>query len=343
MIFQLFNRIMILIMLYYKTYALQIFCLLLCFHLGKQAQCQSLKIHTLKFQNVAETMDYFHYSGDGFIIISGHRGGAMKGYPENCIASFEHTLSATPAIFETDPRLTRDSGAVLIHDDTLSRVSTGRGKVNKYSLEQLSKLRLKDPQGNSTPYRLSALEEAIQWAKGKTIINLDVKDVPLKMKARLVKKYNAYPYVIFTIHNAAEAAFFYNYDHRSLFSAWIRTADAFEAYEKTGIPWSNFLMAYIGPEVTDQNKALIQQLHQKGVMVMIGAGPSIDKLSDSAQRAAAYRQLIAGGIDIIESDRPIEVASAIHSLYPTKSEKYKYWSTSMVNNKNKLDGKSSTD
>lgn len=49
-------------------------------------------------------------------VISGHRGGATNGYPENCIPTFEHMLAATPAFFEIDPHLTKDSAIVLLYD-----------------------------------------------------------------------------------------------------------------------------------------------------------------------------------------------------------------------------------
>lgn len=281
-------------------------------------------LHTLRFKTVQDTKAYFHYTGDGFVIISGHRGGALPGYPENCISTFCHTLSRTSAMFEIDPRLTRDSGIVLVHDASLDRVTTGGGKLNAQTEAEVLKLYLKDADGRPTSNHLNTLDQAIRWSKGKTIINLDVKDVPPGMKARMVKKQHAFCHVIFTVHNAKEAVFFYDFDHRSLFSAWILNEKALEAYQDAGIPWSNFLIAYMGSKFTPENKALTKKLHKLGVMVMIGVGPSDDKLPDAASRAEAYREVVKQGADIIESDRPIEVAKAVAQYYPKKSPKYKY-------------------
>lgn len=291
---------------------------------------QSIEIHALSFKNVSATKNYFHYNGDGFIIISGHRGGATKGFPENCIPTFEHTLSVTPAMFETDPGLTKDGNAVMLHDATLDRTTTGHGKLVNYTLSQVEKFHLKDPEGDITQYHLNTLQQMIKWAKGKTIINLDIKDVPPIMKVKLVKKYDAFNYVMFTVHNAKEAKFFYNYDHRSLFSAWVLSRKALNKYAASGIPWSNFLIAYVGSKITPKSRMLCKLLHKKGVMVMIGAAPSYDKLSTKTERANAYRKIIRTGFDIIESNRPIEVANEVKKLYPKKSEKYKYWKTRRV-------------
>jgi len=247
-------------------------------------------------------------------VISGHRGGAAKGYPENCIPTFEHTLSATPAFFEIDPHLTRDSAIVLLHDSILDRVTTGHGALNTYTFDQVRKLSLKDVDGGVTSYHLNTLEEAVRWAKGKAILNLDVKDVPLIRKAELVRGCNAFGYVLFTVHNPQEAKFFYDFDHRSLFSAFIMTEKDMKAYEAAGVPWANVAIAYAGPRSKPENKSLYQQLHQRGVRVMISAASSYDKWEDPARRAEAYRQILREGADIIESDRPVEVAAAIRSI-----------------------------
>jgi len=291
----------------------------------REVRAQSSSLHVLTFSNVADSRDYFHYSGRDLPIISGHRGGATAGYPENCLATFEHTLSFTPALFEVDPHLTKDSGIVLLHDATLERMTTGQGKLNDYTLEEVKRLSLKDAEGNVTLYHLSTLDEAVEWCKGKTILNLDVKDVPLIMKAALVKKHDAYDYVMFTVHTAQEARFFYDYDHRSMFSAFVQSEKELKEYEAAGVPWQNVLIAYVGPLSKEENKGLYALLHQRGVMVMVSAAPVYDKENSPEQRAAAYRQILTDGADIIESDRPVEVAAAIQASYPKQSSKYKYW------------------
>jgi glycerophosphoryl diester phosphodiesterase len=310
--------------LYVRRIAL-LFFLFLGFCACNTVHSQSL--HTLNFQSIKQTKAYFRYDGDGFFIICGHRGGAAsKGYPENSIPDLKHTLQATPAMFEVDPRLTKDSSIVMIHDATLDRVTTGRGKVIGHTLAEVEKMQLKDPEGNVTPYHLNTLQEMIQWAKGKTIIKLDVKDVPLIMKANKVKKLDAFDYVIFATHNAKQSQVLYNnFGHHILLAPRIVSKKALNAFEKTDIPWSSIMMVYIGPRITKKTKELRDLLHKKGVMVMISAATSYDKLANKQKRAAAYRNIIKAGFDILESNRPIEVAEAVNSLYPEKSKKYKFW------------------
>lgn len=285
----------------------------------------SQTLHTLKFHNEKQTMSYFHYTGDGFFIICGHRGGATKGYPENSIPTLRHTLQATPAIFEVDPHLTKDKKIVMIHDATLNRVTTGHGRVDQYTLAQLKKLYLKDKEGNITPYHLNTLSQMIKWTNGKAIIKLDVKDVPLIMKAKLVKNLHAFNYVSFATHTVKQAKLLYNYDHHILIAPKILNKKTLKAYEKTNIPWSNYQFVYVGPVIDSTSKKLRDILHTKGVMVMISAATSYDRFQFKKERAKAYRKIIEHGFDIIESNRPLEVAEAVKSLYPKKSKKYSYW------------------
>jgi glycerophosphoryl diester phosphodiesterase len=81
------------------------------------------EINILKLKDSKECKEYFKHTGKDMPIISGHRGGTTTGYPENCEATFKNTLKYTPAFFEIDPRLTKDSIVVLMHDETLDRTT----------------------------------------------------------------------------------------------------------------------------------------------------------------------------------------------------------------------------
>ena len=99
------------------------------------------------------------------IVISGHRGGMLDGYPENCIESFEKTLSYMESFFEIDPRLTKDGIIVLMHDETIDRTTTGKGKVSDYTYAELQQFksggpkRQRDSLQNSNFKRMPGMEQ----------------------------------------------------------------------------------------------------------------------------------------------------------------------------------------
>jgi glycerophosphoryl diester phosphodiesterase len=302
---------------------MQLLAVVSCF-VAVHAYGQSNKMHVLKINTPQELQQYFKYTGHDIPLISGHRGGPDKGAPENSIEAFAHSLSFTPATFEIDPRLTKDSVVVLLHDDTLDRTTTGHGKLNSYTWEEVQQLKLKDVDGNVTPYRIPTLEEAIVWAKGKTVLILDKKDVPLATTAKLIKKHHAEAWVMLTVHNAKEAKFYYDDNKNVMFEAFVKTKKAMEEYEQAGIPWAQ-IMAYVGPQDKPENKEIFDLLHQRGVMCMISSAPTYDKLPTAEERAKAYAQIIKSGADVIEADRAIEAAQAVQSLVPVTSEKKRFF------------------
>lgn len=271
---------------------------------------QAQELQTINIKTPEQLHEFFRYQKDAPIIISGHRGGMVKGFPENSIATFENTLHFTPAFYEIDPRLTKDSVIVLMHDATLDRTTTGTGKLAKYNWHEVKRLKLKDKHGNVTPYGVPTLEEVIEWARGKTILNLDIKDVPLEMTADLIKELKAEAFVMFTVHSPEQMLFYLEQIPQGMFSAHIKTVDQFHKYDRSGIPWKQ-VMAYIGPEVKSEDRELYNLLHSKGVKCMISSASSYDKLSTKAERASAYRSIVLDGADVLESDYPIEVAEAI--------------------------------
>lgn len=198
-------------------------------------------LHVLQFETAEELHEFFQYTGSDAPLVSGHRGGTVEGYPENSIAAMEYTLSHTPAYFEIDPRLTKDSVIVLMHDVTLDRTTTATGNLSDNTWEELQQVFLVDHLGNETEYKIPSLAEAIEWSRGKTVINLDKKDVPLEMTAEIIKAHQAESHVMITVHSAEEARFYLEKNPGSMFSAFIRNMEEFEDYEREEIPWSQMV------------------------------------------------------------------------------------------------------
>lgn len=272
------------------------------------AFAQETALHRLDFKSPKQLHRYFTYK-KGKMVVSGHRGTVEQGLTENSIEGMEAVLRHTPAFFEIDPRLTKDGVVVLLHDATLDRTTTGTGKLADHTWEEVRQLRLKDRQGNPTDYRIPTLDEAIEWARGKTVLNLDHKDLPLEQTAEIIRRHNAYAFVMVTVHSPEEARYYLDQNSDQMLSAHILTVDKFHEYKNAGIPF-NRMIAYIGPKIKPENQELYRLLHAEGVMCMISAAPTYDKLETKAERAEAYRAVFADGATILESDLPIEVAEA---------------------------------
>lgn len=260
--------------------------------------------------NKGKPWKFFRYRKNNPIIVSGHRGGREQGYPENSLEGFKNILRQMPAFFEIDPRLTRDSVIVLMHDATLDRTTTGKGRLNEFTFEQLENVRLKDSEGNVTPYSIPTLEEVIIWAKGRTVVNLDRKDVDPAMIVDMIRKLGATDHVMLTVHTGAQARYYHDNLPEVMLSAFIRDSKEYEDMASSGVPWKN-MIAYIGPTIDERNRDIVRLLHSHGVKCMISVAPTHDKLLTPLERKEGFLKEISLMPDIIESDNPVEVWNVI--------------------------------
>lgn len=74
---------------------------------------------------------------------------------------------------ELDVQKTKDGQLILMHDKTLDRTTTGKGKVAEWTLDSIRTLYLKNGAALKTKHRVPTLEEALWVAKGRVMVNLD--------------------------------------------------------------------------------------------------------------------------------------------------------------------------
>ena len=144
------------------------------------------------------------------------------------------------------------------------------------------------------------------------------------MTAKLIREHKADAFVMVTVHSPEEAQHYLKDNKDRMFSAFIKTKEAFKEYENAQIPFTQ-MIAYIGPLVKPENKELYALLNKKGTMCMISAASSYDKLKSKEERKVAYRQIVEDGASILESDYPIEAAEAIHDMLNIESPKRKFF------------------
>lgn len=277
--------------------------------------------NTVKINSIEDLQAYFTYSPDRDIIISAHRGGMLEGYPENCLPSCEKTLSMMHTFFEVDFSFSKDSVMVLMHDLTLDRTTTGKGKVEDYTFEELQQFNLVDRQGNVTDYKIRPLKELLEWGKDKVVFNFDNKYINSKgvtdQQKKTALEYYAkqlqpggdwaeYHNIMLSVRSIEEAMFYWNKGIRNvMFCVEISKPEHFEAYDACPIPW-NYIMAYIRLYVNPEMQEIYNKLHERGVMTMTSITGSSDKVKREVDRRVAYFRDLLSEPDIIETDYPTQ-------------------------------------
>ncbi|MBS1662087.1 MAG: glycerophosphodiester phosphodiesterase family protein [Bacteroidetes bacterium] len=125
---------------------------------------------TARFKQISEA---FLNPNSKVVLICAHRG-AHNDYPENSLASFKKAIDLGLDIFELDIRATKDDSLVIMHDKTVDRTTDGHGDVASMTFEEIRKLHLKF-NGTVTDEKVPTLEEALNIAKGKILVDLDIK------------------------------------------------------------------------------------------------------------------------------------------------------------------------
>ena len=304
-----------------KISVICLFFLLLVFFQTTQAQ-QNRRIEKFKTKlGVPKTANdlkkFLSYRSNNLPIVSAHRGGPMEGFPENCIATFENTLKHGFALLEIDPRYTKDSVIILMHDQTLDRTTNGHGKVSDYTYAEIQKLFLKDITGKLTTYKIPTLDEVLVWAKGKTILVIDEKDVPIEARVNKIKQHKAQASALVIAYKPEDISLSYKLDKDIMMEIMMDKIEMADTFEKLNIPWSN-VVAFVGhnPPIS---KNIIDLIHKKNVKCIVGSSRNIDKdfiqgKIDQLELSNGFLQLIHSGADIIEADLGILAIESLKNI-----------------------------
>ncbi len=119
-----------------------------------------------------EKIEHLNNPSDKYILIASHRGD-WRNAPENSVQAIKNCIEMGIDIVEVDVRMTKDSVLVLMHDATIDRTTTGKGKVSDWTLDSLLTLQLRNGQLRATQHKIPTFEEAMLAAKGKILVNVD--------------------------------------------------------------------------------------------------------------------------------------------------------------------------
>ncbi len=127
------------------------------------------------------------------VTVCGHRGD-NTGCPENTNISYVTALEMKAPVVEMDLRLTKDNVLILLHDATVDRTTTSKGKIADKTLEEANKIDAgskKSEKFKGEP--LPAFQTIIDTCRGKSIMMLDLKLEDLAQPLADIKAKNNLP------------------------------------------------------------------------------------------------------------------------------------------------------
>lgn len=114
------------------------------------------------------------------LFVCAHRG-YMSRYPENSLLAFQKALDMKVDAIEMDLHYSKDKKIVVIHDDSLDRMTNGTGKVADFTYEELKQYRLLNPDGTESEEHIPLFEEYLALTKNEPDLMhfVEVKSQPL--------------------------------------------------------------------------------------------------------------------------------------------------------------------
>jgi glycerophosphoryl diester phosphodiesterase len=244
--------------------------------------------------------------------VAAHRGGPAPGYPENSLAAFERSVQNGVNVLEIDVSTTADGVLFLHHDDGLGRTTTGRGLVRDTVWADIRELSLRDPDRGVTANAPVRLEEALRWAEGRAILELDIKPgTDYDDVKRIVEGEGAEERIVLIAYNDGQAKALNARFPRSMISVSVDATTTVEQLEASGIS-SDRMLAWTGTD--NPNTDLYADLDGRMIEVIFGTlgwPDSIDRTIEQTGDELRYVRLSQAGVDMLATDRPLAARAAL--------------------------------
>ncbi|WP_262695156.1 glycerophosphodiester phosphodiesterase family protein [Kordiimonas aquimaris] len=238
-------------------------------------------------------------------LVSHHRGGPAPGFPENAIETMDNALKYGYGFMEVDVAQLKDGTLILMHDDTLDRTTNGEGNLRNKTWADVKSLFLEDETGALTTFKVPLLRDVLSWAKGKTILTLDIKpSVDFKKVADLVTSTGAHDYTAAIAYSIDQAIDFHRLAPNMPMSVGLTNTADIEEFDRSGIP-SKLVIAWTGTRLASNSH--YANLHARNWRVIVGTlggrENSIDSKIRDGKTQITYTDIIKRGADIIATDR----------------------------------------
>ncbi|NIJ44366.1 glycerophosphoryl diester phosphodiesterase [Wenyingzhuangia heitensis] len=240
------------------------------------------------------------YNHPEYKLVAAHRG-AHQNYPENSIPSIEEAIRLGVDIIELDIRETKDHHLVLMHDSTIDRTTTGKGKIKDLTWEELKKERLLF-NGVPTNETVPSFKDALDAIKDKIVMDVDFK---LERKRAFKKAYK-----IIQTKKCQDQVLFFISDRKKIkmgleLDSTIAILPRAHSYKQVRKMLKKESIKVVHIDFSFYKEDWTKDLTRKGYRIWANALGKYDNLQVKNQ--TGYTELNKKHINIIQTDYPKEL------------------------------------
>src|SRR5688572_13486724 len=246
------------------------------------------------------------------VLVASHRA-THHVYPENSLKAIQASIKLGVDIVEIDVKVSKDGIPFLMHDRTMDRTTTGKGDPEELTWEELQKLSIVD-KGKKTSYKIPSLEEALELADGKILVDLDLKTDRLDRIIEVVKRLDM-----------KESVFFFDSDYDALSRIQSANKDFMIMPRAHSVGQADSAIVMFDPPIVHIDFSFyttecVKLIKDSNARIWINALGDCDKDLRAGKSKQALKKLLGNGANIIQTDEPELLLKAL--------EKYGYRSPS---------------
>jgi glycerophosphoryl diester phosphodiesterase len=200
-----------------------------------------------------------------------HRGYPVN-YPENTLSSFQAAIDLGFSHMELDVHMSKDGIPVVMHDETIDRMTNGSGEIRKYTLDELKQFTIAPDE------KIPTLKEVLNLAKDNIIVSIELK------KPKLYKGIEKKVYEVIRKLDMLEQVYVISFDHASLIKLRTITTEIKVGPLVNKIRHSHFRLLkklnaeYFAVNVKAINNKHIKKCKEMGVQLVVWTVNTIEQM-----------------------------------------------------------------
>jgi glycerophosphoryl diester phosphodiesterase len=246
----------------------------------------------------------------GTVLVASHRA-THNVYPENSLEAIEESINIGVDIIEIDVKVSKDGIPFLMHDHTMDRTTTGKGDPEEFTWEELQQFFIVD-KGKLTTLRIPSLEDALELAYGKIMVDLDLKTDKVEKVIGVVNK-----------TDTKDIVFFFDSDYNILSRVNAADKDFMIMPRAYSVEQSDSAILLFDPPVVHIDFSFytpqcVRSIQNSFARIWINALGDTDRDIKSGKEKRALKKLLQYGANVIQTDEPHLLLQALREkgLHP---------------------------
>lgn len=237
------------------------------------------------------------------VLVAAHRATHHE-YPENSLEAIRKSIDIGVDIVEIDVKVSVDGVAFLMHDRTLDRTTTGKGDPEALTWDELQELYIVN-KGKRTSLKIPKLEDALEIADGKILVDLDLKTDKIEKVIEVVNR-----------TDTKEIVFFFDSDYAVLSRVQAIDNELMIMPRAYSTAQADSVIGAFDPPVvhidfsfyTEECVALVKS---SSARVWINALGENDDDIRNGKTKRALKKLLENGANVIQTDEPELLVKAL--------------------------------